>query len=54
MTNLAKFRDVYKASEVLQIGTFIIKFAQAIVLRVITLTKGFKYFNITGPYEEGN
>ena len=51
MTNLAKFRNVYKASEVLQIETFGIEFAQAIVLCVITLTKGFKYSNIIGPCE---
>jgi len=53
MTNLAKFRDIYKAGEVLQIGTFVIEFAQAIVLRVKTLAKGFKCFNIISPCEEG-
>jgi hypothetical protein len=53
MTNLAKFRDVCKVSEVLRIGTFVIEFAQAMVLHVITLTKGFKWFNIIGPCEEG-
>jgi len=49
MTNWAKFGDVHEASEILQIGTFGIEFVQAIVLRVITLTKGFKCFNTIDP-----
>jgi len=49
MTDLAEFGDVYESGEVLQIGTFIIEFAQAIVLGIKTLAKGFKYFDITCP-----
>ena len=49
ITHLAEFRDVYEAGEILQIGTLIIELAQAIVLRVVTLTKEFKCVDIIGP-----
>jgi hypothetical protein len=51
--NLAEFGDIYEASEILQIGTFIIELAQAIVLSIKTLTERFKCFHIISPCIQG-